>query len=198
MICALLLAANRAYGPLLCFWDEPDNYLALDEVRALCHDAAPRVPEELVASSSRLRTILRRFERFSDENTLVLQRRNHLEPTTVRKLASFKFMVTCRRFDHSRRSERTCTWASIEPALPLRAARRTDANRQTLRTDFTFAHRRPRGSCKFFGRRDGWIRPCEAFQVAHLAEMQRCDQTHNGPSSWLIDCDGERGSVLRR
>ena len=33
MICALVLAANEAYGPLLCFWDEPDNHLALDEVQ---------------------------------------------------------------------------------------------------------------------------------------------------------------------
>ena len=29
MICAVVLAANDAYGPLLCFWDEPDNYLAI-------------------------------------------------------------------------------------------------------------------------------------------------------------------------
>src|SRR5208283_437898 len=32
MICALVLAANDAYGPIVCFWDEPDNYLALSEV----------------------------------------------------------------------------------------------------------------------------------------------------------------------
>src|SRR5262249_1423259 len=32
MICALVLAANTAYGPVACFWDEPDNYLALSEV----------------------------------------------------------------------------------------------------------------------------------------------------------------------
>jgi hypothetical protein len=32
MICALVLAANKAYGKVLCFWDEPDNYLALEEV----------------------------------------------------------------------------------------------------------------------------------------------------------------------
>ncbi len=32
MICALVLAANNAYGPVLCFWDQPENYLALDEV----------------------------------------------------------------------------------------------------------------------------------------------------------------------
>ena len=29
MICAMVLAANNAYGPLVCFWDEPDNYLAM-------------------------------------------------------------------------------------------------------------------------------------------------------------------------
>lgn len=32
MIYALVIAANDAYGPLLCFWDEPDNYLAPSEV----------------------------------------------------------------------------------------------------------------------------------------------------------------------
>jgi hypothetical protein len=31
LIFALVLASNEAYGPLFCFWDEPDNYLALDE-----------------------------------------------------------------------------------------------------------------------------------------------------------------------
>lgn len=32
VIFALAIAANNAYGPLLCFWDEPDNYLAPSEV----------------------------------------------------------------------------------------------------------------------------------------------------------------------
>src|SRR5262249_44686866 len=32
MICGLVLAASKRYGPLFCFWDEPDNYLALSEV----------------------------------------------------------------------------------------------------------------------------------------------------------------------
>ncbi len=53
MICALVLAANESYGPLLCFWDEPDTHLALSEVghfmmslrsafksRAIYHDFA--------------------------------------------------------------------------------------------------------------------------------------------------------------
>ena len=31
-IFALVMAANAAYGPLFCFWDEPDNFLAPSEI----------------------------------------------------------------------------------------------------------------------------------------------------------------------
>ncbi|MEZ2280194.1 MAG: hypothetical protein ACBR12_25150 [Microcoleus sp.] len=31
-LCAVVLAASKFYGPLFCFWDEPDNYLSLSEV----------------------------------------------------------------------------------------------------------------------------------------------------------------------
>jgi hypothetical protein len=31
-LCAVVLAANKFYGPLFCFWDEPDNYLSISEV----------------------------------------------------------------------------------------------------------------------------------------------------------------------
>ena len=31
-LCAVVLTANEYYGPLFCFWDEPDNYLSLSEV----------------------------------------------------------------------------------------------------------------------------------------------------------------------
>ena len=31
-ICAVVIAADKAYGPVFCFWDEPDNYLSLSEV----------------------------------------------------------------------------------------------------------------------------------------------------------------------
>lgn len=31
-LCAVVLASNKAYGPIFVFWDEPDNYLALSEV----------------------------------------------------------------------------------------------------------------------------------------------------------------------
>ncbi len=89
MICALVLAANEAYGPLLCFWDEPDNYLALDEVQQFVV-ALRRAFEigggQLIATSHNQETI----RAFSDENTLLLHRRNHLEPTQVRKLSELE------------------------------------------------------------------------------------------------------------
>ena len=84
MICALVLAANTAYGPLLCFWDEPDNYLALPEVQhfVLALRRAFRSGGQLIATSHNSEAI----RCFSEENTLRLRRESHLEPTTVRWL----------------------------------------------------------------------------------------------------------------
>jgi energy-coupling factor transporter ATP-binding protein EcfA2 len=88
MICALVLAANEAYGPVVCFWDEPDNYLALEEVGhfMLALRKAFQSGGQLITTSHNPEAI----RRFSDENTLVLQRRSHLEPTIVRPLAQMK------------------------------------------------------------------------------------------------------------
>lgn len=82
MICALVLAANNAYGPLLCFWDEPGNYLALDEVGdfVVALRRAFQSGGQFIATSHNDEAI----PRFSDENTFLLHRRNHLEPTIVR------------------------------------------------------------------------------------------------------------------
>lgn len=84
MICALVLAANESYGPLLCFWDEPDNYLALDEVRhfVTALRTAFQVGGQLIATSHNSEAI----SCFPNERILLLHRRNHLEPTIVRRL----------------------------------------------------------------------------------------------------------------
>lgn len=84
MICALVLAANHAYGPVFCFWDEPDNFLALSEVGhfVLALRKAFQSGGQFIATSHNSEVICR----FSDENTLVLYRNNHLEPTRVRPL----------------------------------------------------------------------------------------------------------------
>jgi hypothetical protein len=87
VISALVLAANKAYGPLLCFWDEPDNYLAPDEVGqfvvALRRAFLPG--GQFIATSHNPEAI----RRFSNENTLVLRRNSHLEPAFVRSLDQF-------------------------------------------------------------------------------------------------------------
>ena len=81
MICALALASNVHYGPLLCFWDEPDNYLALPEVGhfVVALRKAFQSGGQFIATSHNPEAI----RRFSDENTLVLYRKSHLEPTII-------------------------------------------------------------------------------------------------------------------
>jgi len=84
MVCALVLASNAAYGPLLCFWDEPDNFLALSEIGhfVLTLRKAFQSGGQFIATSHNSETI----RSFSDESTLVLSRENHLEPTRIRPL----------------------------------------------------------------------------------------------------------------
>jgi hypothetical protein len=88
MICAMVLAANEAYGPLLCFWDEPDSHLAPSEVGhfVMALRKAFQSGGQFIATSHNLEAI----RQFSDENTFVLYRRNHLEPTILRRLADIR------------------------------------------------------------------------------------------------------------
>jgi predicted ATPase len=84
MICAVVLAANDAYGPVLCFWDEPDNFLAPAEVSqfVLALRRAFKSGGQFIATSHNSEAI----RSFSDDNTLLLSRPSHLEPTRVRTL----------------------------------------------------------------------------------------------------------------
>ena len=88
MICALVLASNEAYGPLFCFWDEPDNYLALDEVGhfVLALRKAFEFGGQFIATSHNGEAI----RRFSDENTFFLYRNSHLEPTILRPISELQ------------------------------------------------------------------------------------------------------------
>ncbi|MBI2687805.1 MAG: AAA family ATPase [Acidobacteria bacterium] len=88
VIAALVLAANESYGPLFCFWDEPDNYLAIDEVghfvtalRKAFHNRG-----QFIATSHNPEAI----RSFSEGNTLYLHRKSHLEPTIVRRLSELQ------------------------------------------------------------------------------------------------------------
>lgn len=84
-LCAVVLSANKAYGPLFCFWDEPDHYLSLSEVGAFIlalRRSSIKKGGQFIATSHHPETIIK----FSDENTWMLDRKNHLEPTLVRLL----------------------------------------------------------------------------------------------------------------
>jgi predicted ATPase len=84
VICALVLAANASYGPLLCFWDEPDNYLSLDEVSQFIMAIRREFQQsgQFIATSHNPEAI----RRFSKENTIALYRKSHMEPTIARTL----------------------------------------------------------------------------------------------------------------
>ena len=86
-LCALVLAANKAYGPMFVFWDEPDNYLAMPEVShfVMALRRAFESGGQLVVSSHNAEAI----RSFSDNNTWVLDRKSHLEPTVIRALSDF-------------------------------------------------------------------------------------------------------------
>jgi energy-coupling factor transporter ATP-binding protein EcfA2 len=83
-LCAVVLAANKYYGPLLCFWDEPDNYLSLSEVGHFVTSLRRSFKDsgQIIATSHNEEAI----RKFSNENTFVLDRKSHLEPTLVRLL----------------------------------------------------------------------------------------------------------------
>ncbi len=87
-IFALTIAANAAYGPVLCFWDEPDNFLAPAEIgpSILALRKAFRDAGQLIVTSHNPEAI----RRFSDDNTLVLYRKNHLEPTVKVSVAEIR------------------------------------------------------------------------------------------------------------
>ena len=90
-ISAIVLAANHAHGPVLCFWDEPDSHLSLDEVgyfiAALRREFEPNKCGQLLVTSHSEESI----RRFSDENTFLLYRRTHLEPTQVQLLDNIQY-----------------------------------------------------------------------------------------------------------
>ncbi len=84
-LCAVVLAANESYGPLFCFWDEPDNYLSLSEVGHFITSLRRSFKNsgQILVTSHHEEGI----RKFSNENTFVLDRKSHLEPTLIRLLS---------------------------------------------------------------------------------------------------------------
>lgn len=81
---ALAIAANQCYGPLLCFWDEPDNYVSLPEVQNLIASLRRAFDGrgQLVVTSHDTQTILG----FPLEQCALLTRKSRLEPARIKAL----------------------------------------------------------------------------------------------------------------
>ncbi|MEQ8382764.1 MAG: AAA family ATPase [Coleofasciculus sp. A1-SPW-01] len=84
-VCAVVLAANEYYGSIFCFWDEPENYLSLSEIGYFVMSLRRSFKQkgQILATSHNEEAI----RKFSDDNTFVLDRKSHLEPTLVRLLS---------------------------------------------------------------------------------------------------------------
>jgi len=86
---AYIIASNAVRPPVTCMWDEPDNHLSLSEVgqfiirlRKMTNPVG-----QFIATTHHPETV----RKFSDETTLVLTRKSHLEPTIGRPLADFTY-----------------------------------------------------------------------------------------------------------
>lgn len=82
---AVLLAANKEYGPLFAFWDEPDAHLTISEVGqfVVALRRGFQRQGQLVLTSHDEETI----NSFSSDNTWFFSRHSHLDPTVVRRLS---------------------------------------------------------------------------------------------------------------
>lgn len=84
ILCAVVLAANTFDGPLFCFWDEPENYLSLSEVGYVLTSLRRSFENggQMLVTTHNPEAM----RKFSSENTFILDRKGHLEPTLVRLL----------------------------------------------------------------------------------------------------------------
>lgn len=88
VIFSLVIAANEITGPVLCCWDEPDNFLSPSEIGAttMALRKAFKGQGQLLITSHSPEVI----RQFSDENTFVLSRNSHAEPTIVRTVEDYR------------------------------------------------------------------------------------------------------------
>jgi len=88
-LCAVVIAANKFYGPLFCFWDEPDNFLSLSEVGhfIIALRRSFKDSGQILVTSHNEEAI----RKFSNDNIFALDRKSHLEPTLIRLLSDIPF-----------------------------------------------------------------------------------------------------------
>ena len=86
---AYIIASNTVGSPVFCMWDEPDNHLSLSEVGQFVTGLRKMTNRrgQFIATTHHPETV----RKFSDETTLVLTRKSHLDPIVVRSLAEFTY-----------------------------------------------------------------------------------------------------------
>jgi energy-coupling factor transporter ATP-binding protein EcfA2 len=86
VLAAIALARGEKNSSIMCFWDEPDNYLAPDEIGHFVLALRRSFQQgggQLIATSHNPEAI----RQFSNENTFLVQRNSHVEPTILRPLS---------------------------------------------------------------------------------------------------------------
>uniref|UniRef100_A0A7C4W1Y9 ATPase AAA-type core domain-containing protein n=1 Tax=Desulfatirhabdium butyrativorans TaxID=340467 RepID=A0A7C4W1Y9_9BACT len=89
-LAAGISAALQLDRPIVCFWDEPDNFIACHELSQLimaCRRAAENHAGQLVISSHNPRVVAE----FSNHNTYVFFRSSHGHPTRVTRLSEMNY-----------------------------------------------------------------------------------------------------------
>lgn len=80
LLAAAVMAKNELDGPVLCFWDEPDNFYSIREIGRVMASLRHAFANggQLVVTSHSDEAIMK----FPRESTYCLVRRSHLEPTS--------------------------------------------------------------------------------------------------------------------
>ena len=92
-LAASLIARMSSGKPILCLWDEPDNYISLIELSHFilaCRKAAEvsQNSVQIIMASHNARVI----NEFSTHNTFILSRSSHLLPTRCAKLENKTYL----------------------------------------------------------------------------------------------------------
>lgn len=92
LLAAYIVAANSTSpddAAVVCAWDEPDSHLSLSEIGRLV-TAMRKMSNgggQFIATTHHPETI----RKFSDDNTFVLTRKSHMEPTVPKLLKTFSY-----------------------------------------------------------------------------------------------------------
>lgn len=89
LLSAYIVASNAVGPPVVCVWDEPDNHLSLSEVGQFITALRKMTNRggQFIATTHHPETV----RKFSDENTFVLRRESHLDPTVVQPLSAHSY-----------------------------------------------------------------------------------------------------------